>query len=126
MSIWYGVDPLAVYDPVLQSQFYGDGERNGSVYNYGNLNPYVYTYQNPINLIDPNGKQTASRANGRAYRGIGIPIPNITTQQKAQAAMAPMNAKEGEVYKASKYNPNFRRSSELKKAVRNFNAKNTR
>lgn len=41
----------------------------------GNLNPYIYTYQNPINLIDPNGKQTASRAHGRGYRGIGIPIP---------------------------------------------------
>ena len=52
------MDPLAVYDPVLQSQFYGDGEHNGGVYNQGNLNPYIYCYQNPIKYIDPNGKQT--------------------------------------------------------------------
>nr|WP_278353419.1 hypothetical protein [Chryseobacterium gleum] len=25
MSIWYGVDPLAVYNPVMETQFYGDG-----------------------------------------------------------------------------------------------------
>ncbi|MDQ1097181.1 RHS repeat-associated protein [Chryseobacterium sp. SORGH_AS909] len=60
LSIWYGVDPLAVYDPVMQSQFYGDGEHNGGVYNQGNLNPYIYCYQNPIKYIDPNGKQSLS------------------------------------------------------------------
>lgn len=27
-----------------------------------NLNPYIYTYQNPIKYIDPNGKQTLSSA----------------------------------------------------------------
>jgi len=58
ISIWYGVDPLAVYNPVMESQFYGDGQHNGGVYNWGNLNPYIYTYQNPIKYVDPNGKQT--------------------------------------------------------------------
>ena len=58
LSIWYGVDPLAVYNPVMETQFYGDGEHNGGVYNLGNLNPYTYCYQNPIAYIDPNGKQS--------------------------------------------------------------------
>nr|WP_262912537.1 RHS repeat-associated core domain-containing protein [Chryseobacterium sp. MEBOG06] len=75
-SIWYGVDPLAVYNPAMETQFYGDGQHNGGVYFWGNLNPYIYTYQSPINLIDPNGKQAASKAHrGGGYRGIGIPIP---------------------------------------------------
>ncbi|MEN4758931.1 RHS repeat-associated core domain-containing protein [Chryseobacterium sp. C39-AII1] len=57
LSIWYGVDPLAVYNPVMETQFYGDGQHNGGVYFWGNLNPYIYTYQNPVKYIDPNGKQ---------------------------------------------------------------------
>lgn len=58
LSIWYGVDPLAIYNPVMEDEFYGDGEHNDGVYFLGNLNPYIYTYQNPIKYIDPNGKQT--------------------------------------------------------------------
>lgn len=30
------------------------------MYNWGNLNPYIYTYQNPVKWIDPNGKQVIS------------------------------------------------------------------
>lgn len=66
-SIWYGVDPLAIYNPARETQFYGDGEHNGGVFYWGNLNPYIYTYQNPIKYIDPNGKQ------GMAGALIGVP-----------------------------------------------------
>ncbi|CAH0250383.1 hypothetical protein SRABI04_03215 [Chryseobacterium sp. Bi04] len=58
MSLWLNVDPLADYNPFMNDQAYIDGEHNGGVYNSGNLNPYIYTYQNPIKYIDPNGKQT--------------------------------------------------------------------
>ena len=68
-SIWLSVDPLAVYNPVMESEFYGDGQHNGGVYYSGNLNPYIYTYQNPIKYIDPNGKQTVGQQ-------IGIVIKN--------------------------------------------------
>jgi len=64
LSIWYRVDPLAVYNPVMESEFYGDGQHNGGVFYWGNLNPYIYTYQNPINFIDPNGKQVDLRKYG--------------------------------------------------------------
>ena len=56
-SIWLSVDPLAVYNPVMETEFYGNGQHNGGVFYSGNLNPYIYTYQNPIIYIDPNGKQ---------------------------------------------------------------------
>ena len=56
LSLWISVDPISNYDP-LNSENYLDGEHNGGIYNYANLNSYIYCYQNPIKLVDPNGKQ---------------------------------------------------------------------
>ncbi|MDR6545181.1 hypothetical protein J2810_001223 [Chryseobacterium rhizosphaerae] len=41
----------------MNDQAYIDGEHNGGVYNSKNLSPYIYCYQNPVLLTDPNGKQ---------------------------------------------------------------------
>jgi len=57
----------------METQFYGDGQHNGGSYFWGNNNPYIYTYQNPIIYVDPNGKQTKAQAT-KGYRP-GIPIP---------------------------------------------------
>ena len=69
-SIWLSVDPLAIYNPVMETEFYGDGQHNGGVFYSGNLNPYIYTYQNPINYVDPNGKQNyySSKLDGNGKR----------------------------------------------------------
>jgi RHS repeat-associated protein len=56
-SLWLSVDPLALYNPIFEDEFYFDGDHNDGIYNGKNLNTYAYCYQNPINLIDPNGKQ---------------------------------------------------------------------
>ena len=69
MSVWLSVDPLAVYNPVMETEFYGDGQHNGGVFYSGNLNPYIYCYQNPVIYIDPNGKQTLSPALGYGSGG---------------------------------------------------------
>lgn len=54
VQIWYS---LVIWNPVMETEFYGDGQHNGGVFFWGNLNPYIYTYQNPIKFIHPNGKQ---------------------------------------------------------------------
>lgn len=55
------MDPISNYNP-LNSENYLDGEHNGGIYNYANLNPYIYCYQNPVKLVDPNGKQALAGA----------------------------------------------------------------
>jgi len=57
VSLWLNVDPLASYDPIMNAEHYIDGQHNAGIYNSGNLNPYIYTYNSPIVYIDPNGKQ---------------------------------------------------------------------
>ena len=61
LSLWMSVDPISNYDP-LNSENYLDGEHNGGIYNYANLNSYIYCYQNPVKLVDPNGKQALAGA----------------------------------------------------------------
>ncbi len=41
----------------MDSEHYIDGDHNGGVFNHFNHNSYGYCYQNPVRLIDPNGKQ---------------------------------------------------------------------
>jgi RHS repeat-associated protein len=56
VSNWLSVDALATYNPFEKDNFI-DGKHNGGVFNSFNHGIYTYCYQNPIRLIDPNGKQ---------------------------------------------------------------------
>ncbi|CAM4095653.1 RHS repeat-associated core domain-containing protein [Flavobacterium branchiophilum] len=62
ISIWASVDPLANFNPFMDDEHYIDGDHNGGVFNHFNHNSYGYCYQNPINLVDPNGKQSNFQA----------------------------------------------------------------
>jgi hypothetical protein len=55
--MWLSVDPLANFNPFMDDEHYIDGDHNGGVLNSFNHNSYGYCYQNPVRLIDPNGKQ---------------------------------------------------------------------
>jgi hypothetical protein len=59
---------------------YLSGEHNGGVYNSRNLNPYVYCYQNPVILIDPDGKQIVSRIIGY-LNGLLYPVQESSILQ---------------------------------------------
>ncbi|WP_221405138.1 RHS repeat domain-containing protein [Apibacter adventoris] len=59
-AVWLSTDPLSGYNPVNEFEHYIDGQHNGGVFNSFNLNTYGYCYQNPVLLIDPNGKQSIS------------------------------------------------------------------
>ena len=56
LSLWMSVDPISNYDP-RNSENYLDGEHNGGFLNHYNLNSYMYCYQNPVKLSDPDGRQ---------------------------------------------------------------------
>ncbi|WP_255571565.1 RHS repeat domain-containing protein [Apibacter sp. ESL0404] len=64
-SVWLSTDPLSGYNPVMEVEHYIDGQHNGGVYNSFNLNTYGYCYQNPVLLVDPNGKQSVGAAVGK-------------------------------------------------------------
>lgn len=44
-------------DPYQFDGTYWNGDHNGGFYNQFNYNSYGYCYENPVRLIDPNGKQ---------------------------------------------------------------------
>ncbi|AZA83244.1 hypothetical protein C1637_24095 [Chryseobacterium lactis] len=71
VSLWLNVDPLADYNPFYNDQAYINGEHNGGVYNSGNNNPYIYTYNSPVRFIDPNGKQVDTNKLQTAADGYG-------------------------------------------------------
>jgi RHS repeat-associated protein len=56
-SMWNSTDPLSGYNPIFEKEHYIDGKHNLGVFNSFNHNTYGYCYQNPVNLVDPNGKQ---------------------------------------------------------------------
>ena len=66
-SVWLSADPLSGYNPNNESEHYIDGQHNGGVYNSFNLNTYGYCYQNPVLLVDPNGKQAIAGAEIGAF-----------------------------------------------------------
>ena len=68
LSLWISVDPISNYDP-LNSENFLDGQHNGGIYNYANLNPYVYCYNRSTVYVDPNGKQGLSGALFGAFVG---------------------------------------------------------
>ena len=60
--MWLSTDPLSGYNPNNETEHYIDGQHNGGVYNSFNNNTYIYCYQNPVILVDPNGKQAIAGA----------------------------------------------------------------
>ncbi|MDR1876889.1 MAG: RHS repeat-associated core domain-containing protein [Flavobacteriaceae bacterium] len=89
VSVWLSVDPLAGYNPIFETEHYIDGKHNDGVFNDRNLNPYIYCYQSPVVLVDPNGKQTAPKtmfgANGLMHQTYNYyKVPNIKPVAKVE------------------------------------------
>ena len=87
-SVWQSVDPLVLYDPVMETEAYLDGQHNGGVFDSGNLASYSYTYGNPVVYIDPNGKQIHTITNGV---GSGNNVTNDITASVSRPAMKKIN-----------------------------------
>ena len=49
-------------DPLAYDGTYWAGKHNGGLYNSLNHGSYIYCYQNPVRLVDPNGKQAIAGA----------------------------------------------------------------
>ena len=52
-------------DPIIGE--YMSGQTNGGVFNPKNLSLFTYTYNNPINFIDPNGESTHIDSDGNVF-----------------------------------------------------------
>src|SRR5690606_18458354 len=70
ISIWLSVDPLVSDGTFLT------GRHNGGFYNSFNQNSYIYCYQNPVILIDPNGKQTTNKSLNSTLKNLSESNPN--------------------------------------------------
>ncbi len=88
ISNWLSVDPIALWQPVQETQHYIEGQHNGGYFNPKNMSVYGYTYQNPIVYVDPNGKQS--------YFGASFLADDSETRTKiAQAMATPLNSDTG-------------------------------
>ena len=75
MQSFISVDPIALYDPIMEVEHYLDGQHNGGYFNPRNTSVYGYCYQNPVLYVDPNGKQSIPGP----IRGIGDGIARSVT-----------------------------------------------
>ncbi|WP_284653272.1 SpvB/TcaC N-terminal domain-containing protein [Flavobacterium terrisoli] len=82
ISIWASVDPL-VYDDTFWT-----GNHNGGFFNPFNHGSYMYCYQNPVRLIDPNGKQVDVIDDGVAG---GTNVVNDINADVSRPAMGSIN-----------------------------------
>lgn len=81
-SVWLSVDPIALWQPVQEVEHYIEGQHNGGYFNPKNMSVYGYTYQNPINYIDPNGKQIFVTHGTTQNTGKGVFSKNVLSEFK--------------------------------------------
>src|SRR5690625_6567440 len=95
ISNWLSVDPIALWQPVQEIEHYIEGQHNGGYFNPKNMSVYGYTYQSPVNYIDPNGKQVWANGVGNylesQFRAIGTQI-DVKVQHVAYYFSAPFRA----------------------------------
>lgn len=92
ISNWLSVDPIALWQPVQESEHYILGQHNGGYFNPKNMSVYGYTYQSPIIYVDPNGKQNIpnSLAGIYAHRALATYVRRqdpTETRWKAERSM---------------------------------------
>jgi len=80
--VWLSVDPIALWQPVQEVEHYIEGQHNGGYFNPKNMSVYGYTYQNPINYIDPNGKQIFVTHGTTQNTGKGVFSKNVLSEFK--------------------------------------------
>ena len=87
LSIWASVDPLANFNPFMDSEHYINGDHNGGVFNHFNHNSYSYCYQSPIIYIDPNGKQVFPKTLNINKNDAKIILENINFENRSKDGM---------------------------------------
>ena len=69
-SVWQSPDPIL--------NEYMSGQTNGGVFNPKNLGLFTYTYNNPVNLVDPDGKFTYDPQTKGFYTDKGDTLSSIS------------------------------------------------